>query len=148
MNLTTSFTDRIQGVFQPTPRGVVGLVDDLLMLCRDQPLQLDFQDGYCHVRTLGVVSHDAVDVPLQKSVFRAVLARIAALCNERRPNSVTPYRGEGEVSIRTDPPAAFHVTFTNTPAEQRLEVRHATSSTGEANGKRGNGDITRGSETE
>ncbi len=86
----------------------------------------DFQDGYCSVRPIGVESGDSINVPLPKSVFRAVLARIAALCNERNPDSVTPYRGEGEFSIRTDPFTAFHVAFTNSPDEQRLEVKSST----------------------
>ena len=72
-------------------------------------------------------------MPLQKSVFRAVVARVAALCNEGAPNSVTPYRGEGELSVWTNPPASFHVAFTNTPTEQWLEVTFLTTSAGDAN---------------
>ncbi len=126
-----SFTDRIRRAFEPTHRGVVGLVDELLGLCRDRQLRFDFRDGHCRVDALDVVGQDSVDVPLHKSVFRAVLARIAALCNEHSPDSVTPYRGEGEISIGTDPPAAFRVAFTNIPSEQRLEVRASTSPAGE-----------------
>src|SRR5262249_42440604 len=37
---------------------------------------------------------------------------------------VSPYRGEAELAIRTEPPTVFRVAFTNTPGEQRLEVRH------------------------
>jgi hypothetical protein len=68
-------------------------------------------------------SKESTDVPLPKSVFRAILARLAALCNERTPNSVSPYRGEGECSVGTNPPVVFRVAFVNTPGEQRLEVR-------------------------
>jgi hypothetical protein len=42
-----------------------------------------------------------------------VLARVAALCNELRPGSVTPYRGEGEVVVPSPLSpnllAAFHL---------------------------------------
>lgn len=120
---TNSFSERIQQVFQPTPRGVIGLVDDLMGFCREQHLRLEFQDGHCYVRPLEGVVQDRIDVPLKKSVFRALLARIAALCNEMKPNSVTPYHGEGLLAIATNPPAAFHVAFRNTPSELRLEVR-------------------------
>ena len=133
MNHPTPFADRIQRAFEPSRRGVVGLVDDLLGLCRDQQLRFDFRDGRCYVRPLGTDVQEPVEVPLRKSVFRAVLARVAALCNEQRPDSVTPYRGEGELSIGTGPPAALHVAFTNGPDEQRLEVTPAARSAGEAN---------------
>jgi hypothetical protein len=48
---------------------------------------------------------------------------MAALCNERIPGAVSPYGGEGELSVGTSPPAIFRVAFTNTPGEQRLKVR-------------------------
>jgi hypothetical protein len=133
MTYATAFWERLQTLFKPTPRGVVGLVDNLLGLCRDQQLRFNFQDSHCYVRPLGVDAKDSIEVPLQKSVFRAVLARVAALCNERSPNSVTPYRGEGELAVCSNPPAAFHVAFTNTPSEQHLEVKFLMSSAGEAN---------------
>ena len=66
-------------------------------------------------------------MPLPKSVFRAVLARIAALCNEQLPNSVTPYRSEGTLSVAADLPATFHVAFVNTPTEQRLTMMGRTT---------------------
>ncbi len=131
----TPIAERLQTAFKPTPRGVVGLVDDLLELCREHKLRLNFEDGRCHVRSLEANSQDALDVPLPQSVFRAVLARIAALCNERVPNSVTPYRGEGTLSVGINPSTAFHVSFTNTPTEQRLEVRSVGEPNGEADGK-------------
>jgi hypothetical protein len=135
----TPFVERVQRAFQPTPRGVVGLVDDLLNLCRAHQLSITFRDGHCSVRRLGADAQDALDVPLPKSVFRAVLARIAALCNEHHPHSVTPYRGEGEVVVPAPPapncvPASTcYVSFTNTPAEQQLEMRFSRSSAGEGN---------------
>jgi hypothetical protein len=51
-----------------------------------------------------------------------MLARIAALCNERNPDSVSAYGGVGELSIPTHRPAVFHVEFANTPGEQWMEV--------------------------
>ncbi len=121
------FPERVRQVFKPTPRGVVGLADDFLAFCRHQPLRLDFQNSHCYVRPAGGAAQDAIEVPLQKSAFRALLARIAALCNQSSPDSVTPYRGEGELSLRTNPSAALHVAFTNTPSEQRLDVRPLAS---------------------
>jgi hypothetical protein len=91
-------------------------------LCREQSLQLDWQGDRCRIRTLAGGSEEVLDRPLRKSVFRAVLARVATLCNERNPNSVSPYGGQGELSVGADPPTTFRVTFTNTTEEQKLEL--------------------------
>lgn len=139
MTQSTPFAERVQKAFRPTPRGVVGLVDDLLGLCRVHQLRLQFADGLCSVRRLGADDADALQVPLPKSVFRAALARVAALCNERRPGSVTPYRGEGEVVVPTPPspngvpPSTCYVSFTNTPSEQQLEMRFSRSAAADGN---------------
>lgn len=129
MILPGSFAARIHGVFEPMPRGVVGLVDDLLELCREHQLRISFQDNHCYVRSLDSVAQDALAVPLPKSVCRAVLARIAVLCNEHTPGSATPYRGEGKIPVPApipengSPPSTCCVEFTNTPSDQRLELR-------------------------
>lgn len=104
---------RLHKVFEPTPRGVVGAVDELLLLCHDHPLQLEWRDGACHVQP------GPVEVPLPKSVFRAVLARLAVLCG----GTVSPYGGTAELVTAAGP--AYHIEFANTPGEQRLAVRWA-----------------------
>jgi len=133
------FAERVQKAFRPTPRGVVGLVDDLLGLCRVHQLRLRFAEGHCSVRRLGADDSDVITVPLPKSVFRAALARVASLCNEQHPGSVTPYRGEGEVVVppplspTCSPPSTCYVSFTNTPSEQQLEMRFSRSSADASN---------------
>jgi hypothetical protein len=109
-------------MFLPAQRGVVGLVDDLLRICGDRGLRLDWHDGSCRIRSLGAAPEETTEVPLPKSVFRAVLARLAALCNDRGPGSISPYGGEGELTIGTDPAMVISVTFTNTPGEQRVQL--------------------------
>jgi len=118
-----TFAERLQGVFTPTPRGVVGLVYDLLGLCREQGLQLDWNANRCRVQLLGTSPQESIEVPLQKSVFRAMLARVAALCNERIPDSVSPYGGEGKLAVGISPLTVVHVAFTNSAGEQSLEVK-------------------------
>jgi hypothetical protein len=123
MNQPPLLSEWVRGAFEPTGGGVVGLVDALLDHCPEQGLQLDWQADRCRVRRLGVRPQESTEIPLPKSVFRAVLARMAALCNERIPDSVSPHGGEGELSIGIERPTVFRVAFTNTPGEQRLEVR-------------------------
>jgi hypothetical protein len=108
-------------LLHPT-RGVVGLVDDLLAVCREYDLQLDWQSDRCRVRSFGGEWEELIDVSLRKSVFRAILARVAALCNERSPNSTSPYGGQGEIMVGVNPATVFRATLTNTASEQRLEL--------------------------
>lgn len=107
----------------PPPRGVLGLVDDLLDVCQTRNVRLEFSDGRCFVTAPNDESSTTIDVPLTKSVFRAVLARVAVLCNERTPGSVSPYGGDGELAAPGQPEVTLIVSFANTPAEQRLDVR-------------------------
>lgn len=123
MNHVHSLPDRLREAFIPGPRGVVGLVDDLLRLCDEQGLSLSWDAGRCHVRSPGSRSDRLTEIPLPGSVFRAALARFAVLCNENVPGSVSPYGGEGRLSIASLYPAIFRIEFTNTAAEQRLELR-------------------------
>jgi hypothetical protein len=136
---STPFAEEVQKAFEPTQRGAVGLVDNLLGLCRIHQLRLRFADGHCSVQRLGEDDADAISIPLSKSVFRAAVARVAALCEEQHPGSTTPYRGEGELIVpapyspRYIPPSACYVSFTNTPSDQWLEMRFACSSFGKGN---------------
>jgi hypothetical protein len=121
MNTTSQFAE-LRNAFEHPTRGVVGLVDDLLRLCDEQGLHLHWQGDRCHVGSVGGGHDEVFDKPLRKSVFRALVARVAALCNERSPNSVSPYRGQGELSMDTAPPTIFMVRFVNTTDEQKLEL--------------------------
>jgi len=122
MNTTSKIAEAIREVIEHPSDGVVGIVDELLRLCPEQGLRLDWQADGCRILCRPGDSEETIDVPLRKSVFRAMLARIAVLCNEQNPNSVSPYGGESELAIGTNPPAVFQVSFANTPAEQMLEL--------------------------
>jgi hypothetical protein len=126
MKTASQPTNSLRSALENPDRGIVGLVDDLLKACRGHNLQLDWQAGRCRVRFLGGNGEELLDVPLRKSVFRAILARVAALCNERSRNSVSPYGGQGELSVGANPPALFRVGFVNTPEAHKLQVMAQT----------------------
>jgi len=122
MSSPSNLAELMSPVFVPTQRGVVGLVDELLRICRERGLDLQWHEGQCRVRSMGAVPEETFEVALPKSAFRTVLARLAALCNARSPRSVSPYGGEGEIAIGADPAVILSVTFTNTPEEQRVRL--------------------------
>ena len=122
MNNTLIAAEQLRHVLTTPTRGVLGLVDDLLVVARGHGLRIDWKADHCRVQFGEESSQHSIEVPLRKSVFRAALARIAVLCNQRMPNSVSPYNGQGELSIGSDPTTAMQVVFVNTPDVQSLEL--------------------------
>jgi hypothetical protein len=122
MSTTSQVYDELRRILGHPTGGVVGLVDDLLAVCQKHGLHLDWQADRCRVRSIGGDWEELNDIRLRKSVFRAILARVAALCNEQTPNSVSPYGGQGLLSVGANPPSVFRITFANTAAEQKLEL--------------------------
>jgi hypothetical protein len=122
MNRSCEYSSVVRGALEHPTRGVVGLVDDLLNLCREHALELDWQADRCRIRSDGGAWEELHGLTVRKSVFRAILARFAVLCNERIPNSVSPYGGQGEVALGSSPQGILKVAFVNTPTEQKLEM--------------------------
>ena len=118
MSDQVSLAERVSRALTASDRGVLGLVDELLAAALEHDLRLEWQAGKCRVH----FSDGQVEAPLPKSVFRAVLARIAALCNEQTPDSASPFGGQGEVMNVEEPGHAVHAAFVNTPDEQWLEL--------------------------
>ena len=122
MNTCLQFSDAIIRAIEHPANGVLGLVDELLALCPEQGLRLEWRTDHCCVLLPSENGQDtSLPVSIRKSVLRAILARFAALCNARSPNSVSPYGGEGILSAN-DPAKGFRVAFVNTPALQMLEL--------------------------
>jgi hypothetical protein len=122
MSTTSGPSGILRAVLTQPAGGIAGLVDGLLAVCRKHALQLEWQAGRCRFRCAGGAWEELTDVPLRKSVFRAILARLAALCNEQSPNAVSPYGGQCELLPGPGSPVLFRVSFTNTPTEQKLEL--------------------------
>lgn len=115
--------DRLRRAFEPTRHGVAGLVEQMLVACAGADLAFERVGDRCVCRwSVGGDTHE-VTVPLRPAAFRTVLARIATLCNERDPGSVTPYRGEGLLPIPGNPTALLRVHYVNTPENQQLELK-------------------------
>ena len=114
---------RLRRAFAPTQGGIVGLTDQLLEACVGSDVEFKRVGNRCVCNwTVNGETTEAL-VPLPSAAFRTILARVAALCNEYRPNAVTPYRGEGLLTVKGPPPTDVRVAFVNTPDEQRLEVK-------------------------
>jgi hypothetical protein len=119
--MSTAVVERLRRAFEPGPRGALGLADELLEAARCGAMRCEWEGGTVRVTPAGA---EPFDVALPKSAFRAVLARLAALCNERRAGSVTPYRGSAEVLVGA-PPVPVLVAFVNTPDDLHLDARPA-----------------------
>lgn len=127
MSTSSLYSQAIRRVLASSARGVVGLVDDLLTVCQDHKLQLDWQANRCRVRPSGGNWDDWIDVPFRKSVIRAILARLATLCNEHGATAISPYGGDGELSTGHGQAAVFKLSLTNTSDEQKFELTPQTN---------------------
>ena len=117
---------RLRRAFAPTQGGIVGLTDQLLEACVGSDVEFKRVGNRCVCNwTVNGETKEAL-APVPPAAFRTILARVAALCDEYSPNAVTPYRGEGLLTVKGPPPTVVRVEYVNTPDEQRLEVkRHA-----------------------
>lgn len=122
MNNSAMSLEPLRRSFANPTGGVLGLVDDLLAAAHERGLQLDWKANHCRVQFRDGGPPASIEVPLRKSVVRAALARIAVLCNQCKPNSVSPYGGHGELLVGTDPSTVMRVAFVNTPDEQSVEL--------------------------
>ncbi len=105
--------------FVPPTRGMVGVVDDLLAGCPADGLRLSWGEGACRISRRSVSTEDAATVAISRPVLRAVIARVAALCNEHVTGSVMPYGGVG---VLAGPDVPFRAEFANTPSDQWLDL--------------------------
>lgn len=115
--------DCLRRAFAPTQHGVVGLTEQLLEACIGSDVAFERVGDRCVCRWTARGETQEATVPLPPAAFRTILARIAVLCNERSPNSVSPYGGEGQLAIKDHPSAAVQVAFVNTSTIQRLELK-------------------------
>ena len=122
MNTPSTSPEFLRHALTTPTRGVLGLVDDLLAASCGHGIHLDWKADHCRVRFQEGGPPGWIEVPLRKSVVRAALARVAVLCNRRKPNSVSPYGGQGELLVGTNPTTAMRVAFVNTAEEQSLEL--------------------------
>ena len=122
MSNPSSLPERLERALAHPDRGVLGLVDELLAASHEQDIQLGWDGGRCHISLLSGGPPERIEVPLEKSIVRAALARVAALCNERAPNTVSPYGGQGELAIDSNPAKVVRVSLVNTREEQYLNL--------------------------
>lgn len=115
--------DCLRRAFAPTQGGIVGLTDQFLAACAGSDVEIRRVGDRLGCNWTINGETQAVSVPLPSAAFRTILARIAALCNDHRPNAVTPYGGTALLVVKGTPPRIVRVSFVNTPNEQRLEVK-------------------------
>lgn len=122
MSTTAQLSGILRGILIQPTRGIVGLVDELLIACLENGIQIDWQTDHFRFRPTGGDWEELTDIAIPQSVFRAILARLFTLCNEQFPNTVTPYKGLSELSVGESPRAVLRIAFVNTPATQKLEL--------------------------
>ena len=119
--------DRLRQSFSSPADGVPALVDEILAVAAANSLHLTWVEGMSVIRLVQEREATPLTVAVPRSVIRAVLARIATLCNEHEPGQVSPHRGLGLLSApqsATLPagPTLLIAEFVNTPDKQSLSL--------------------------
>lgn len=122
MNIPTDIVEILRGT-RPMPKGIVGLVDDLLDACNRQRFRLTWRGDSCTFSRMDDGREFAVATNLRAGVFRAALARMAALSRDQLGESLSPYGGEGVLSANG---SEFAISFSNTRDDQHLELTPAS----------------------
>src|SRR5829696_6788588 len=99
MTTTAEVTTAVRQVITNPACGVVGLVDELLASASGTGCTLNWRADRIRVRLEGGESEELNDLGVRKSIVRAVLARVAKLCNRESTDSVSPYGGQTELSL-------------------------------------------------
>jgi hypothetical protein len=123
MSPSETVHDCLRQAFATTPHGVVGLTEQLLRACVGGDVVFERVGDRCICRSIRSGDVQEATVPLPPAAFRTILARIAVLCNERSPNSVTPYGGKRLLAVKGEALTVFQVAFVNTPDKQLLELK-------------------------
>jgi len=121
MNATTSYLDELQALLLQPTRSIIEIVDRLLSISLEHHLQIDWRENTLRVHQ-GDGDWEQLKVSIRKSIFRAILARLATLANESTPNSVSLYEGRGKVSVSDHPDLLIHFSFSNSLGDQWLEL--------------------------
>lgn len=101
---------------QPGPHGVADLADNLLQICVEHGIRINIKKDLCSIEdTSGILKDVKHRLPL--SAFRALLARMAGMCD----SEVSPYGGTGRIQQLDD--HEVEITFKNTPSEQFVDLQ-------------------------
>lgn len=95
MNDRSLAIERLRRAFAAPNDDVPRVVDELLAVASAHRMKIDWSDGACEISELGA-DMSGERFPMAKSVFQAILARIAALYIPDSM-SVTAYAGAGEI---------------------------------------------------
>jgi hypothetical protein len=120
--MSSPASDALRAAIISPENGVVGLVDDVLGLCCKHALEIDWRPGVFRLRSNENAWEKLGDVRIAKSVFRAILARFGAMCNEHHANAVSPFGGEAEIMVSRVARTHCRVSFVNTTDEQSLKL--------------------------
>ena len=118
-----ALVERVKYAITHPSHGLVGLVDELLVSCLEIGLEMEWQAKGCRARFyFDDDSELHLNLPLRKSVLRAIIARVAELCQQQSRQSVSHYEGQTELTIPGDPERRLHVAYVNTPDVQQLKL--------------------------
>ena len=114
--------------YKPRGNGFFDLVDDILAYVVENRARIVWVRELVTEFPLDGGTSRSLGFAYRNSVARAVIARLAALCEVAIGNPFHPYRGEGSFTDPRWPHVRFFVEFSNSSAELCLELTPVFSS--------------------
>jgi hypothetical protein len=75
------------------------------------------------------VAVESAEVAMPSHIFRTVLARISAMCNQCVSETASPYGGTGTILFAAgelSQPVRFDITFSNTQTDKSISIRRCS----------------------
>jgi hypothetical protein len=123
VNSVVEIEARLKDAMTPGSRGIIDSVDKLLRFAQDHPIAMDEHETTIRIRLLDIELREPFQFSFKRRVFRVILARIAAICNDLRPGSVSPYGGSGDLAVPGNPSRLLHADFSNTLGNTWLKLK-------------------------
>lgn len=118
---------RINETVERSPTIVDGVMELLLRLSDEWVIELWWCDNRCMARSANSLQSVDSNIEIPRSVFRAILARVAVLCSLADNTPCSPYQGAGRIDLPTEG-FAVEVSYSNRSAEQWIKLRRSTNS--------------------
>jgi hypothetical protein len=112
--------DAIIDLFQKPQLGCVAIVDGILKIACKFPLKFEWAEDRCQLQILN--SDQQTKMPIRKSTFRAIIARVATIASEKSFLAFNPSVGDENFSIGADVDIGLAARFENSPDRQMLEL--------------------------
>lgn len=122
MSVASAHLRTLQRDLSTPSDGIRSVAKTLIEAAQNYDMTLNWDNGRCLVTVKNDSVSESIEVPLRRSVIRATLAHLATLCKADHPDALSPYGGEGRITLN-EHSGSHLIVFVNSPTELRMDIR-------------------------